>query len=315
MTWLPSRPPSPAQDGRVAATFEQLVMLEHQARGFSFLPRQPARSVLAGRHSSRLRGRGLDFEELRHYRLGDDIRSMDWKTTNRTGKPHVRVYTEERERHVHLLVDQRIGMFFGSQYKMKSVLAAEIAALAAWRVVSVGDRIAADIFSDARHAYLAPQRSRGAVLHLLRELARYNAALGAGQTLSEDALNEGLKRVSRKVSHDALVVYIGDGMGWNAVTDKLIQRLAQHNDVIVVHVADPAESQLPGGAGLVLSDGRQQIALPHSDDRLRARFTEAQLDHVGRMLAALKRFDLPLIEINAGDEALPQLLRAIGDAR
>jgi uncharacterized protein (DUF58 family) len=93
----------------------QLRALEFRARGFSFLPRQPARSVLTGRHSSRLRGRGLNFEELRHYQPGDDIRSLDWKVTRRTGKPHVRVYTEERERSVLLLVDQRVSMFFGSQ--------------------------------------------------------------------------------------------------------------------------------------------------------------------------------------------------------
>jgi hypothetical protein len=103
MRWL--RPQSDiarrcAGQPRVAASLAHLRALEFRARGFSFLPRQPARSILTGRHSSRLRGRGLNFEELRHYQPGDDIRSMDWKVTNRTGKPHVRVYTEERERSV-----------------------------------------------------------------------------------------------------------------------------------------------------------------------------------------------------------------------
>ena len=102
-------------DDCIYASLKALVALQHQASGFSFLPKQPVHSILSGRHTSRLRGRGLNFEELRHYRSGDDIRTMDWKVTNRTGKPHVRVYTEEKERPVLLVVDQRISMFFGSQ--------------------------------------------------------------------------------------------------------------------------------------------------------------------------------------------------------
>jgi uncharacterized protein (DUF58 family) len=115
-------------------TLDDLVRLKGRAKGFSFLPRQPVHSVLAGRHASRLRGRGLDFEELRHYQYGDDPRSMDWLATARLGSPYVRVFTEERDREVLLLVDHRLTMFFGSRRAMKSLAAAEVAALAAWRV-------------------------------------------------------------------------------------------------------------------------------------------------------------------------------------
>ena len=94
-----------------------LVRLRYGSEGFNYLPRQPVRSMLSGRRRSRLRGRGLDFDELRHYRPGDDIRTMDWRVTNRTGKPHVRVYTEERDRPVIAVVDQRLPMFFGSRRK------------------------------------------------------------------------------------------------------------------------------------------------------------------------------------------------------
>jgi DNA polymerase III delta prime subunit len=99
-------------------------------RGFSFLLRQPVYSILAGRHASRLRGRGLNFEEIRRYLPGDDIRNMDWRVTARTRRPHVRVYTEERDRPLLLVIDQRQSMFFGSRRAMKSVVAAEAAALA-----------------------------------------------------------------------------------------------------------------------------------------------------------------------------------------
>ena len=116
-------------NNRIYVQLNDLIALQYQVQGISFLPRQPLHSALSGRHSSRLRGRGLNFEELRHYRAGDDIRTLDWKVTHRTGKPHVRVYTEERERCVIMLVDQRRSMFFGTRAKMKSVVAAELAAI------------------------------------------------------------------------------------------------------------------------------------------------------------------------------------------
>ena len=161
----------------IHANLKALVALQHQASGFSFLPRQPVHSVLSGRHSSRLRGRGLNFEELRQYRAGDDIRTMDWKVTNRTKKPHVRVYTEERERPVLLLIDQRINMFFGSRLKMKSVVAAELAAIAAWRVISVGDRVGALVFNDIGIVETRPQRSRKTVMQILSNTIKANHAL------------------------------------------------------------------------------------------------------------------------------------------
>ena len=139
---------APAGDPRVYADLDALVRLQFEAQGFSFLPRQPINSVLNGRHASRLRGRGLDFEDLRDYVVGDDIRNIDWRATARTGRTHVRVYTEERDRPVWLVVNQRQSMFFGSRERMKSVTAAEAAALAAWRVLGGGDRVGAMIFDD-----------------------------------------------------------------------------------------------------------------------------------------------------------------------
>ena len=126
-------PPFPAEaeaDPRVHVSLAGLRGLEGRARALSFLPRQPARSALNGRHGSRMRGRGLNFEELRGYLPGDDIRAIDWKVTARTGRPHVRVMTEERDRPALIVADQRMSMFFGSRLNMKSVTAAEAAASA-----------------------------------------------------------------------------------------------------------------------------------------------------------------------------------------
>ncbi len=117
------------------------------------------------------------------------------------------------------------------------------------------------------------------------------------------------------MAHDALLVYIGDGLGWNATTDTLVRRIAVHNDLVVVHIADPAEGQLPEVDNLVLSDGARQLSLTSGDKSLRQRFSTAHREHIDRMLAALRRFDLPLIQLDTASDPLPQLLRALGNPR
>jgi len=180
----------------VYADLGDLARLEHKASGFSFLPRQPVHSLLTGRHASRLRGRGLNFEEIRRYLPGDDIRTIDWKITQRTGKPHVRVFTEERDRPAILAIDQRLSMFFGSQRAMKSVVAAELAALSAWRVFSAGDRVGALVFNDTEIEEIKPHRSRRRVMQILGAVTRMNHALrvDAGITENPGMLNQVLER-------------------------------------------------------------------------------------------------------------------------
>jgi uncharacterized protein (DUF58 family) len=316
LKWLQGRPPQgeEAQDDRVAASLAHLRAQEFTAGGFSFLPRQPASSILSGQHASRLRGRGLDFEELRHYRPGDDIRTMDWKVTNRTGKPHVRVYTEERERRVCLLVDQRISMFFGSQRATKSAVAAEVAALAAWRVLAAGDRVGALIFDDQQSYHFMPRRSRDAVIDILHRLERTNAALAAGCQANAEQLNVAFDALSRHVTHDELVIYIGDGFGWDERSDEMLKQLSLHNDVIAINVFDPAERELPALDELVVSDGEMQIVVSGTRQELQSRFEVSYLKHVEHMREALQRFGLPLIEIDTVDDPSQQLMRALGTA-
>jgi len=302
---------------QIYASLKQLVALQHQASGFSFLPRQPVHSILSGRHSSRLRGRGLNFEELRHYRAGDDIRTMDWKVTNRTRKPHVRVYTEEKERPVLLLVDQRISMFFGSQFKMKSVIAAELAALAAWRVLSVGDRVGALIFNDTQIIETRPHRSRKTVMQILHKLLTLNHALKAEYPDAQNnaQLNLALKETERLSGHDYLIVIISDMSGWNAETVKRIKRLARHNDVMASLVYDPLEQTLPESSQLVLSDGDMQIQVDAGKAGLKAQFTEHFESSVEQLQNELNKHGIPVIPMNTSEPVLNQVRKAIGDRK
>src|SRR5580704_8003774 len=161
------------------AELDSLVALEYKARGFSLRHNQPVHSLLFGRRASHVRGRGLDFEELRSYVSGDDVRSIDWRVTARAQRPYVRVYSEERDRATMLVVDQRINMFFGSRVSMKSVVAAEVSALAAWRVFHQGDRVGAFVFNDDSVENIPMRRSRATVLRILDRISNMNHLLRA----------------------------------------------------------------------------------------------------------------------------------------
>jgi uncharacterized protein (DUF58 family) len=254
-----SNPPQDRRSGAdpagVYTTLAELVAFRHRARGFSFLPRQPVHSVLAGRHASRVRGRGLNFEEIRRYQTGDDIRQIDWKVTARTRKTHSRVFTEERERTTLLVVDQRVSMFFGSVSRMKSVTAAHATALAAWRVLAQQDRVGALVFNDHEVVELRPHRSQSQVMRILNTVVTQNRALSIEQAPGNPAmLNDALRRCDRLASHDCLVCIISDGSGNDDETARLLTHIARHNDVLFAFVHDPLEEQLPDAGPLVFAD-------------------------------------------------------------
>lgn len=299
----------------VYTDLKQLIALQQLATGFSFLPRQPIHSVLSGRHASRLRGRGLNFEELRHYRIGDDIRTMDWKVTQRTRKPHVRVYTEERERPVLLLVDQRIGMFFGSQVKMKSVIAAELAALSAWRVLDVGDRVGAIIFGDAELTEIKPQRSHKTVMRLLQQVHDYNHKLHAQYPLQQNnsQLNVALKQAERLCGHDYLLVLISDMSGWDTASVKSLKRLSRHNDMITAMVFDPLENELPQQVSQVFSDGVWQIQVKADKTDLHQRYNEQFNNRLQLIQAELKQLQIPVLAINTIKPVVQQIRHILGE--
>ena len=303
-------------DEHVHASLDQLIRLQLQASGFSFLPNQPIYSQLAGRHESRLRGRGLDFDELRHYRPGDDIRNLDWKVTNRTGKPHVRCYREEREREVLLVVDQRLSMFFGSQVRMKSVVAAELAALACWRVLKAGDRSGALLFNDSEIVEFKPRRNRRSQLRMLGRLCDMNKALKAGSGVepAPAMLNKALASAERIVNHDWLVVIISDLSGWDAQTVQRIKTMSRHNDVIAGFVFDPLEQELPAGDALVASDGIWQLQFDPGKADLRDRFAHGFRNTVDALRSELRKHAVPFVPVNTIDPVVNQLRQAIGEA-
>lgn len=304
---MPEKQTSPG----VYVSVGDLVALRGKARGFSLLPRQPMNSLLAGRFASKLRGRGLDFEEIRRYQSGDDVRQIDWIVTARTRKAHSRVYTEERERPLLLVVDQRISMFFGSAARMKSVTAAEAAALAAWRALEAKDRVGAVVFDDREARVVRPHRSRANVQRILGLIAEKNQALRAESDVepSPAMLNDALRHAARLLPHDGLIVVISDGVGADDETRRLGTEIARHNDAVFVFVHDPLEANVSAmNRRLVVGDGRRQIEADLGDAATRAAFAE---DFTSRLEQA-KRFllgrQVPLLSLRTDEDTAHQLV-------
>jgi len=305
-----------AVDGRVYASIHQLLALQHKASGFSFLPRQPLHSLLAGRHASKVRGRGLNFEEIRAYYPGDDIRTIDWKVTARTQKPHTRVFTEERERPALLVVDQRIDMFFGSQVNMKSVTAAEAAALGAWKILNQGDRVGALVFNDTQIVEIRPHRSRKNVMRILQTVTEMNHALRADQEAPPDSgmLNRVLEAVDRLAGHDYLIAVISDFGGADDHTRRMMLHLSQHNDLIGLVVHDPSATDLPATEDLVISDGELQIELALGKQKVRRKVAEIVRGRIAQVLAWQQEIRVPMLPITTAGGVAEQIRHLLGYA-
>lgn len=303
----------PASAPGVYVQLQDLVSLRSRARGFSFLPRQPAGSILAGPHASRLRGRGLNFEELRRYVPGDDPRTIDWKVTARTRKMHSRVFTEERERPVLLVVDQRMSMFFGSRSKLKSVVATEIAAIAAWRTLGVKDRIGAVIFGDKDQAVIRPQRSQATVMAILKGLVDRNQSLRADAPPAEPGqLNSALSKARDLATHDFLTVLITDAHGANEETRRLATEISQHNDMLVVFVYDQLESDFSAREHAVVSDGHSQLEVSSRVSSLRNHFREDFQTRLEQAKQFLIMRQVPLLLLETHQNVATQVSRQLG---
>ncbi|MBK5938473.1 DUF58 domain-containing protein [Halochromatium roseum] len=249
---------------------------------------QTARSALAGGHRSRFHGRGMDYRESRHYQPGDDIRNMDWRITARSGHAHIKVFDEERERPVVVLVDFGASMFFASQGVFKSVQAARLAALIGWSAIGHGDRVGALLFTDAvqasQHQELSPAGGRRGQMRLIRALAQAgalaNSEVGGGNgdsSGSGSGLTAALMRLRRVARPGSLVFLLSDFYSADADSKHHLSRLAQHSDLNAIQLLDPLELAPPPPGRYGISDGHRRSVI---DTRLRA-----EREHYARQLA------------------------------
>ena len=219
----------------------ELIGLREQARRLDLTPRGRVLATRTGGHLSRFRGRGMEFDESRVYQPGDDPRNMDWRVTARAGTPHVKLFREERERPVWLLVDQGPSMRFGTRVAFKSVIAARAAALLGWAAVDRSDRVGGLVFDEGRHLERRPAARTAGLLPLLERLSEPPDPAGRGY----GSVGEAAGHLVRLVRPGGLVAVISDFAGVTLGSGRWLAELSGGNELMLILVYDPLEAVAP----------------------------------------------------------------------
>lgn len=258
-------------DTHVYATLDSLLQTRQLCRDLPLSARSMHPGRQAGRQFSRLRGRGIDFDQVRLYQPGDDIRNIDWRVTARTRKPHTKVFNEERERPVFVICEQSSRLFFGTQQYLKSVISAEACALIAWMALAHNDRVGGMVFDAQTCHEIRPRRSRQAILQLLGRVLASNNALAAGDPVNTDSepLNLALRHSREVVRPGSILYLLCDHAAIDGLNQPLLRALGSHNDLILLPVFDALEAELPSSSHLAFVQNQQRLTLNTTDAALR----------------------------------------------
>lgn len=296
----------------VYVTLGSLVALHKGARSLPGNP-QAIRAASGDSYLSPFKGRGMEYDESRPYQSGDDVRNLDWRVMARTGKPHTKVFREERERPVFCLVDYRTGMFFATRGVFKHVLAAELASLAAWRAVIHGDRVGGIVFSDTVHHELKPERGRAATLHLLRQLEDAQE-WPRDATSHSPAINGALARLRRLARPGSLLMLFSDFRGLDQRGQAHLSYLARHNAMFLFHVHDPIEEHLPPPGQYPMVSGRQSWVMDSANPKVAQAHIQRYQDHRASLQDLCRRNQSSFITCSTDEDPQSIMQRALGGA-
>jgi uncharacterized protein (DUF58 family) len=309
----PDTAASPASDGLVTISTQQLIRLHHAAQN---LPLKVAkvRALQTGQYYSPFRGRGMEFDEVRLYQPGDDVRTLDWRVTARTGKAHTKLFREERERAVLVWVDYRSPMFFATRGVFKSVLASQAAALLAWSAHHQRDRIGGLLFSENQHHELRPRGGKSAVLHLLQLLSQMSA-IPTTQDVSRAAPSEGresacyqaLMRLRRVAKPGSLIFLISDFRDFDSQAESVLTQISQHNDIMMLFVHDPIEMLLPDAGIYRVGNQQQVLAIDTSNENARQSYANKYQQKILELRNMGMRHRMGFISLSTNDDLLETL--------
>jgi uncharacterized protein (DUF58 family) len=304
--------PQPILNPSVQVSTADLIGLRRRVERLNLTAREPSQSALAGGHRSRFRGRGMDYQESRHYQPGDDIRNMDWRITARAGRPHVKLYEEERERPVIVLVDLGPTMFFGTRGSFKSVAAARLAALIGWAAVGQGDRIGALLFN-GRHRELQPAGGRRAAMRLIRDLAIAGTLPENDDREATEAgnppggLSAALSRLRRVARPGSLVFVISDFHSMDGDTQRHLTQLGRHSELVACQISDALELAPPPPGRYGIGDGHRTGMLDTRPSAARQRYADYFARHHAAVAAITEGRGIPLIRLSPEDDPATRL--------
>lgn len=246
----------------IIASLEELIAIKRLTQRSRYLPDHLQRR--SGQHRSSLKGRGMDFAEVRNYQAGDEIRHMEWRMTARTGRPHIKVYEEERERPVVILVDFNPSMYFGTHIAFKSCVAARLAATLAWTASAQGDRVGGLLNGATMHHEFSPRAREAGLLPFLSALSQYThpTPLSSRNQQSQRSLSDALLRLRHVTKPGSTVILISDFYTLDEACEQHLNRLRNHNTLLVYSILDRLELAPPGVPNAyTMTDGTTNLTL------------------------------------------------------
>jgi uncharacterized protein (DUF58 family) len=268
---LPAAARPPQSPARV--TLADLVRLRAAGEAIQ-LTAPRVRVASAGGHLSPYKGRGVEFDESRPYQPGDDLRTMDWRVTARTGKPHTKVFREERNRPVFVWLDLRRPMHFATRGAFKAVRAAEMAALIAWSAVANGDRLGGLVFGATAHDEIRPSLGSRAALRLLQTACAASFWERQSTVSVEGDAERALQRLARVARPGSLIFLLSDFRRLGADAASQLRQLAGHCDLLLAHFYDALEAELPPPGRYRIETGGRAFAIETASDGARRRHQE-----------------------------------------
>jgi len=269
-------------------------------------------SLQTGAYVSHFRGRGMEFDESRPYQPGDDPRSIDWRVTARSTTAYTKLFREERERPVLVVVDLRSTMHFATRGYFKSVNASRAAALLAWAAHHRGDRLGGLIFGDTTHRELKPRLGRQAALRFVHELAGHADWQQRDPEASTEALRQAMSALRRVARPGSLVVVVSDFSGFSRQAQSYLSSVARHNEVLAVFMNDPLERRLPPPGRYRLVSADDEMAIDTFAAAARRDYEQAFEQRAETLETFCQRYGVHLMPMSTDDDPVSSLQTALG---
>lgn len=297
----------------ISLSLEELIKCRNLAATLKLSSRRRVKNSVTSNRLATLRGRGIDFDELRIYQAGDDIRNMNWRVTARTGKPHIKLYQEERERPVFLLVDLTSSLFFGTKVALKSAVAAETAALLGWAAVHNGDKLGGIVlFSDTKQFEFPALARQHGILPLLKTLADQDQPYPS--SLKSTPLTTALSRLRHIAKPSSLIFIISDFQTLENDMEKQLSSLRKHTEIISIAIHDPIEKNPPPPARYTISDGQHFSTINTGIAGWRTAYQKQFEVSRQQLMAMLRRNHIPLITLSTTDNIQQILYQTLREA-
>lgn len=270
---------------------------------FHFRTRRQANELFAGQYVSAFKGRGMEFAEVREYQVGDDIRTIDWNVSARFGHPFVKVFHEEREQTVMLVLDLSGSHLFGSRARFKRELLAEVAGMLAFLAIHTNDKVGAILFSSRAEKYIPPKKGPAHVWRLIKEVFTYEP-----RDL-RTSIDTALTYLNRVVRRHAIVFLVSDCN--DSGYERSLRLTARKHDLTVIHLSDPAEDELPATGLVTLRDPEtgEFSTVNTGRDGLREVWRRYRREQAGYLAGLTRRAGADLVNLSTGSPVVEPLTR------